>query len=523
VLAALTLLGLGASVLRARDPRLLLLSAWFWLGFVGVIVTVETPNLQRMATAVPVVALFAALVLDDVARRIGDLAAGSPPHLRRRMAAVVAAVAGLVGVALGGRELYFYFQVYAKSDAWPFPRAEGQGIAALGPRTWVLGLGREFHMVNSGWIYLYAPDVPRGGILEPGSCLPVALPANRDLAFVVYARQPYYLPLLKELYPSGSSERITHVPDVLVYDVFRVPRAAWAAGQGARVERAGGAASHVATLGAAPPGAAPGPARWKATLRVPRFWNYGVRAGPGPARVSIDGRTVLEVAAGNPSGKAAVSLAEGDHHVVFDGVVGEGGKAALFQLAMADESGLVGGSAAWESVATPRLFADEAPPGGLLARLVHEGRPEIRRLDRTIATGGIADEIPWGLPFDAVWTGQLLVPEAGRYGVRFDAQGEVDLRLDGRVVYHREARDDASPAGELELSKGAHELEVRYHATNAPGFIEWRWRPPSGVESIVPPSVLSPPPGAGVGPPLPLSVIGPGSLQPIEQEVFLRW
>jgi hypothetical protein len=105
----------------------------------------------------------------------------------------------------------------------------------------------------------------------------------------------------------------------------------------------------------------------------------------------------------------------------------------------------------------------------------------------------------------------------------FDAQGEVELELDGSVVYRRRIAVEGPSWGEMELSKGPHALEIRYHAVSAPGFIEWRWQPPSGVESIVPPSVLAPPPGAGVGPPQPLSMIGPGLLQPWERPVFLRW
>lgn len=522
-LAALTLLGLGASLLRARDPRLLLLTAWFWLGFVGVVVTVETPNLQRTATAVPVLALFSALVLDDVARRLGLLVGEGASRLRVWIPGAAGAAVGLVALALAGRELDFYFGVYAKSDAWPWTRAEGEGVAALGPGTWVLGLGREFHMVNSGWIYLYASDVPRGGVLAPGSCLPVTLPANRDLAFVIYGRQPFYLPLVKELYPGGETERITHFPDIHVYDIYRVPRAAWAAREGALAGRPGGVAIRVPTLGAPPDGALPGEMRWTATLRVARFWNYGFRVGPGPASLSIDGKPVLNVPPGRESAETAVSLAQGDHHLVFDGVVGPRGEAALFRWAMADETALLADAPAWETVPPPRLFAEATPPGGLFGRLVHEGRPEIHRRDRTIATGGIGDEIPWGMPFDAFWTGQLLAPETGRYRMSIDAQGEVELQLDGNVVYGRAAGGEGSPSGEVELSKGPHALEIRYHAVSAPGFIEWRWQPPSGVESIVPPSVLAPPPGAGVGPAQPLSAIGPGLLQPWERPVFLRW
>src|SRR6185312_7393471 len=69
LLAVLTMLGLGWSSVRWRDPRHVLLALWFWLGFVGVIVTVETPDVLRMGAAVPVLALFPALVLDNLARR----------------------------------------------------------------------------------------------------------------------------------------------------------------------------------------------------------------------------------------------------------------------------------------------------------------------------------------------------------------------------------------------------------------------------------------------------------------------
>jgi hypothetical protein len=522
-LAALTLLGLGASLLKVRDVRFLLLTAWFWLGFVGVVVTVETPNLHRMSTAVPVLALFAALVLDDTARRLSALAAGRAPRVAAAITGGIGAVAGLVVLALAGRELDFYFRHYAKADAWPSPRAEGQGVAAMGPGAWALSLGREFHMVNSGWIYLYAPDVLRGGVLAPGSYLPVPLPANRDLGFVVYARQPFYLPLLKEIYPGGETIRVTHPPDVHVYDVYRVPRAAWAARQGALAERPGAAPVRVPALGAPPPGAAPGPMRWAATLRVPRFWNYGFRIGPGPARLSIDGRPILDLPRGRAEAAVAVHLAQGEHHLVLDGEVDRGGAGPAVGWAMADESGALGDVPAWEAIPTPRLVPEASPPGGLFVRLLHEGRPEIRRRDRTIATGGIGEEIPWSAPFRALWSGQLRVPETGTYRMTFEAQGEIELALDGRVVFRKETNEGGRASGDVALTGGTHELEIRYEARSLPGFLEWRWRPPSGVDSIVPPSVLAPPPGAGVGPPEPIAVIGPGPLQPREKPVVLRW
>jgi len=521
VLAVLTLVGLGASLLRIHDPRFLLLSAWFWLGFVGVVVTVETPNLHRMATAIPVLALFSALVLDDVARRFAALAPADTPRLVAALEGAAGAAAALVVLVLAGRELDYYFREYGRLDQWPAPRAEGQAVAALGPGTWALGLGRQFHMLNSGWVYLYAPDVLRGGVLSPGSALPVNLLPNRDLAFAVYPSQSFYLPLLKELYPGGRTERVTHEPDIHVYDLYRIPRRAWASRQGAIVEERGRPAGHVPTLGASPPGAS-GPVRWIATLRAPRFWNYGFRIGPGPARLSIDGTTVLDVPAGHEAGEAAVCLAMGDHHVVLDGVAASR-REALLRWAIADESGALGERPNWSEIPPARLVAEESPPGGLFCRLFRDGRPEIDRRDRTIASGGLGDDVSFAPPFRALWTGKLLVPETGTYRMTFDAQGEVEMKIDGSVVYRSEGEGEEGASGDVALTQGAHDLAIRYGAVHAPGYIEWRWRPPSGIESIVPPSALVPPPGAGVGPPQPLETLGPAEFQPREHPVVIRW
>ena len=83
LLAVLTLLGMGWVSTRWRDPRFVLLAVWFWVGLSGTIVTVETPNVQRMATAVPVIALLSALVLDSFARRAEMMFAKRAPQFRR--------------------------------------------------------------------------------------------------------------------------------------------------------------------------------------------------------------------------------------------------------------------------------------------------------------------------------------------------------------------------------------------------------------------------------------------------------
>jgi hypothetical protein len=521
-LAVLTLLGLGAASLRLTDPRLVLLAAWFWVGFVGVIVTVETPNLQRMATAVPLLGLFPALVLDDLARR-----AGSIPKTSERLRLVVrrgaTAAVALVACILAWREGRFYFGEYAAMDAWPYPRIEGETVAEQGKDAWVISLGSQFHMVNSGWVRLLAPFATRAGVLSPGSHLPLPITADRDLAFLVYRGQAYYFPYLAEVLPGGSVTRITDPPGVLMFSIYRVPKEAWARQQGALVFAPGSPPVRVAALGEPPPGwiQFPSPMRWSADLRVNQYWNYGFRIGPGPARLVIDGKEVLRVPNGEASATANVSLARGDHVIQFEGVVGKAGQAALFEWALLPaEKSSNPDSLSWQKVPTERLQPTDRPPEGLFGIIEVPDRSQ-RRLDATIATGGLCEEVHSGGPFKATWTGTLNAPKTGSYQMALHAAGgTADLQLDGKSVVQVDGENDELVRREVTLDAGPHSVELTYHVRHAPGVIEWIWKPPGGVESIVPPSVLSPPPGAGVDSPLPVEVLGDAEFQPVDRPTF---
>jgi hypothetical protein len=53
------------------------------------------------------------------------------------------------------------------------------------------------------------------------------------------------------------------------------------------------------------------------------------------------------------------------------------------------------------------------------------------------------------------------------------------------------------------LARGPHAVDIIYRVEHRPAAIDWIWTPPGGVESVVPPSALRPPEGAGPRPPLP--------------------
>ena len=202
-LAALVLLGLGWISLRWWDTPSVAIALWFWVGIAGMVVTVETPDLERMATAVPTLALFPALVLDQLYRQLVQALVGHDPRLVAGARLLGTGLLTLVVATLMWQEGYHYFAEYGAMDAWPGPRTETAVVKDQGTDTLVVTLGRSFHMVNSGWIRLIAPFTPRGGLESPGSNLPLALPADHSLTFMLYPNQEAYLPYLQALYPVG--------------------------------------------------------------------------------------------------------------------------------------------------------------------------------------------------------------------------------------------------------------------------------------------------------------------------------
>jgi hypothetical protein len=484
VFSALVLLGLLAAAARGRDTRLLLVALWFGAGYLGVIVTVETPNMHRSATAIPVLPVFAALVLDEAVRRFG------PAPGRMRAAATTAAAAVVAFCA--ATELAFYFGPYAALDRWPFTRVEGMTTAEAGDGGWALTLGNDAHMVNSGWVRLLAPRAHRLGVATPGIALPLAVPAVRDLSFLVYGRQSYYLPYLAELYPGGTTREARHFPNELVVTEYRVPLAAWAAGRGALVSVAGGPPARVDAIGAAPPGAARArPARWSAALRIPRYGNVQFAIAEGV--LSVDGREILR--ARGASRETTVALPEGDHRVALAAPTGGGPAAFLFRPE---------GESALRPPRTSELRAVDGAPEGLLGTYTHPKAAEQLRLDATLAAMSLGADFDFDGEWTATWRGTLRAPADGPYAFSFFTHGgTVAMTLDGgparRTAEDGEKRTRLDP---VSLTRGAHTVEIVYRILHRPAAIDWIWTPPGGEESIVPPSALRPPAGAGPQPAL---------------------
>jgi hypothetical protein len=184
-----------------------------------------------------------------------------------------------------------------------------------------------------------------------------------------------------------------------------------------------------------------------------------------------------------------------------------------------------GDQAVFERIPTAILRPLAEPPGGLFGVVTFRGGRRLERLDGTLATWSLGDEFQFGgEPFDAVWTGSLVAPAPGSYGMGLLASGTAELKIGGQTVLRSEGAHDQPVGASVVLSAGEHPVELVFGASVEPARLEWTWTPPGGETSIVPPFALRPPRGAGVSPPRKPGDFGPPDRPPlVDHPVFLRW
>jgi len=108
--------------------------------------------------------------------------------------------------------------------------------------------------------------------------------------------------------------------------------------------------------------------------------------------------------------------------------------------------------------------------------------------------------------------GTLHAPVNGTYGMAVFSQGRASLTVDGKVVVRTSVATDTTTRIRIRLAAGRHAVAFSYRVAGTPGGLEWSWTPPGASETIVPPSALEPPPGAGIG-----SALRPPELAPLNQ------
>ncbi len=231
----------------------------------------------------------------------------------------------------------------------------------------------------------------------------------------------------------------------------------------------------------------------------------------------VDGILVLAVPAGSSAQATAVALARGVHAIEYEGVLTAEGQPPQLEWAKLPESAsTASGDLKWLPVRVEELTPTATEPAGLFGIVRVNGQPDQRRLDGTLATCCLTRQVTWSdRPYTATWTGTLRAPLPGLYSMSLFSQGAAHLTIDRQTVIHTEASSDEPTNARVTLTAGSHSVELVFRVNGGQGGLEWIWTPPGGVTSVVPPSALSPPPGAAISQLVPAGVLGGFEMQPV--------
>jgi len=528
-LAALTLLGALYATLRSpRDPRLAILALWFWLGLLGMVLTVETPAVQRAAMLVVTLPILAAVVTWEMASRTAAIASAmrfrwadrsnasvsSPTRPRPATAVVVSLfVAGLM-LAQG----WSYFHDHGEMSApWRSPTLEGRQVAQLGRRGPVYSLESSQHMVKSGWVRFLARGVDTGSIADPATQLPLiaadeplegigprlALPLPKSaemMSFVLYGpAQLAYASLLNELYGVGRPTRFENGRAVLA-----VPPSAPGRQMGIAVSAGSRRIGIVRRVGDVP-ASVPLPARlrWTTGIRIahPGIHRIALTAPSGYA-VLLDGVPVTSVSATSRSSVANVWVPAGLHLLEANGRASA--HTNRVSLRLSGELEQPAAPAILKPLNLQQTYPRLRTPVGLLETVDSGDRPwrddAWPALATTIANGFVDTTAPLPTSGRVVWRGRLVAPRSGTYRLTLASDGAPTLKIDGRAV--PDASANSAPARGVYLTAGTHRVRVVLPISLVqPTYVRWMWILPrrdgsidaTGAWQIVSPWSLRPP------------------------------
>jgi sugar lactone lactonase YvrE len=504
--AALALIGLVYATLKFWDGRFGLLSIWFWFGMLGSALTIDTPNLQRIIGAWPAMMLFPAVVLDRV------FAAAWPLDLRLARRYATVPIAALL-VYLSADSYYEYFVHFWSLCPYCTPTAQARYAQALSQhyKAYQLGVGGYDIYFTYGSTRFVAKGVEGRDMMVPADSLPVTDNNGKGLAFIVYPNNAEYLPLIRLFYPGGWEEPIALQDGVEQFKSYKLTKEQVAAFQTLRATYTPQTGAPIGrdepSLGTTPASgtwfppdglAYPARAEWKGGLVAPSYGVYSFQVrGTGDAKLEIDGRVFFDEATqGDGAGEVQVVLAKGLHDVRLTGT--------LRDVNSRIEVLWAAGGSQFLPIEARLLY--KGPTGGLSAEVASMFSPDLlrspdpfgrqaiaqRRSDPFVGyreAGSMLNSL--GVPAATVrWRGKLNAPVEGDYIFSVNSGGPVVVMIDGNPVL--DSTGSGRPNIPVRLSRGLHDVDIRWAWGGGPARIEWAWTTPDGASGIVPPTVLVP-------------------------------
>jgi sugar lactone lactonase YvrE len=527
LVGALFVLGVGYCLLRAVRWQFFLPLAWFSVELLGGVLSLpfEAPQANRTAENMLTTVLLAGLVLGlgatalfrprsiaalpvpepaDETRAVPAPAPDRiapvplPPRVRVRRwagqilaAGLVLAVVAQVGQTANAR--YFGRQVNAV-DTWREMYVPEMNVASI---------MREYGDNYDIYVVPVLTGLPPQLFLAPNSpapreypgewAIPLAEPMDRNIAFILDPPTAGDFARLTRLYPHATFHimRAPSSPDPLQYSAFLTKEdlraihgvearffAADAAARPAPLTDERTLASIDQPWGASADDPVP-PFRvqYAATLRLPTggTYRFHLDSDPPDSTVRVDGYDLT----------TPRLLGAGLHTLQVETVVRAANTTT--RLLMTQDSG--------PDTAVPpaMLFKPSVEPHGLTGYYrrgdTFEGAVDTVRVDPVLSF--YFHETPLNRPYTVEWKGKLFIPQEGTYALGLEQISRASLEIDGQQVLANTA-DNTYQQAQLPLSRGFHDIRVRFEDLTNYSHLYLYWTPPEHERSILPSYFLWP-------------------------------
>ncbi|MBC7248920.1 MAG: glycosyltransferase family 39 protein [Anaerolineae bacterium] len=502
---ALFVLGFAYSLWRWRNPRYLLLPAWWVVMLCPAVFALffESPQALRGIGTLPVVYLMACLPLYALIREFQRLFA----PLTRLLPVAVGALLAVVG----WYNFDFYFREQANHFAVWNAFSTPETLMAREIQRWQDDYDLRFSPVLTGHptVRFLARGLQEMVHFDPATVFPLRSPGEGKKGFVLFV-DPDSVAVRQQLmryYPNAVVEELGHAgTGFTVLYTYRLSRETIASVQGLEGQYFAleGASQQLASAIEGPvlseiegpldfdwtaytPVSLPFRVQWTGVLLAPEYGRYTLALdAPGPAEVILDGAPLLQ---GEGALARDVILAQGCHEIEIHCEVLSGG---LLRLRWRPP-----GTGELTMIPADALFHEPVSANGLLGRFFANadwtGSPVFTRLDAQIAY--YFHFLPLPRPYTVEWVGQLDAPESGSYILSTESLSESWLYLDGELLIEN-TTPNREVSRTIQLDAGRHDLKLRFLDAGDRSHIYLYWTPPGGFRELIPSDRLLPPPGA---------------------------
>jgi hypothetical protein len=518
LLAALTVLGVGALVRALRQPAAIVLGVGILLlgaAALPVDLTLTTPR-ALLLPLLPLLLATAVLALD---RLLTALVGAWGRVVRPARLATAATLLLFVILGIGAARFAAELNAMQGAGDGSLPNEIARFVAeqlatADAGQTYVAPAS----VLNHPSMRLLAGAAINGGrvqVLDFGTTMPYAATPPGDVVYLVPVGQGQVLEQLRQIYPDAPLAN--NAPDNAwtlegrraLFSTLTVPRQMILDSQGLHLLAYQGVAPDSATppaldtvipapalsWGSYPPLPPPFYAELTASLAIPEagMYSFAAEAGASPVTMKLDALLVLDTELG--LSQLAVPLAQGIYRLSL--TYRSGGQPADVTILWQPPAAPAPAPLPATVLHTPALddvgllgdYREGADPNGMTLT---------QRKDRVLGFDfGLAQ------PYNVHWQGNLGVARAGEYLLATLADGPNEVVVDGQLVIDGRTdatadaeADEAYNEGLIYLAPGWHTISVRYTPqSDAPEF-RLLWQPPGASPSELTSGYLLPTTGA---------------------------